>query len=153
MWHTLRAMSNVERSQRPSEPKQFEQDDRATRAIELAISTLLDGLSPIEKERVLRAVMEKLRPIPAPLAGDALGIVIQLIPRDREWTVAELKKRVEEETASVTAKEVHNAVGYLKRKKHINRLGYGRYVIDGMPFVTSDEVGGQPSITEQDLDD
>jgi hypothetical protein len=128
-------------------------NDRAAQAIVRAISTLIEGLTPAQKEHVLREVTEKLRPIAAPQAGDALGIVIQLIPRDREWTVGEIKKRIEEQGAPVTAKEIHNAVGYLTRKRHIRRLGYGRYMIDGMVYVTSDDFGGQPSITEQEPDD
>jgi hypothetical protein len=144
-------MANVNPS--PLASNNDDPTDRAAAAIISAINTLVEGLNPAERERVLREVTEKLRPIPAPQAGDVLGIVIQLIPRDREWTVAELKERVEKEGANFSPKKVHNAVGYLTRKRHIRRLGYGRYVIDGIPFVTTDEFGGQPSITEEDLDD
>lgn len=122
-------------------------------AIASAIETLLDGLSPTAKEEVYRRITEKLRPIPVPQAGDVLGIVVQLIPRDRQWTVAELQRRIADQGADIAAKEVYNAVGYLTRKKHIQRVGYGRYLIGGVPVVTADELGGQPSITEGDADD
>jgi hypothetical protein len=144
-------MSNVQPFPAKSDTEQ--PTDRAVQAIVSAIDTLIDGLNPTEKELILRKVTEKLRPIPVPQAGDALGIVVQLIPRDRQWTVAELKRCVEEQNTPVTAKEIHNALGYLTRKRHIQRVGYGRYMLGGIPVVTTDEPGGQPSTTEGDADD
>jgi hypothetical protein len=146
-------MSKAEQFHPDSRNSESDPSYRATQAIVSAIETLIDGLSPIEKERVLRNVTEKLRPIPVPQAGDVLGIVVQLLPRDRQWTVAELKQRVEQQGVPVAAKEIYNALGYLTRKRHIRRVGYGRYIIDGIPVVTADEFGGQPSITEGDADD
>lgn len=140
--------SNPKPNDQPGEPS-----DRAAHAIAAAIETLIDGLSPTEKELILRKITEKLRPIPVPQAGDVLGIVVQFIPRDRQWSVSELKKQIEAGGGEIAAKAIHNALGYLTRKGHIKRLGYGRYIIDGMPVVTADEVGGQHSITEGDLDD
>ena len=136
-----------------SAPEKGRPSDARSEAIISAIETLIDGLSPAEKERVLRKVTEKLRPIPVPRAGDVLGIVVQLLPRDRQWTVAELKRRIDEQRVPITAKKIHNALGYLTRKGRIQRLGYGRYMIGGFAVVTADELGGQPSITESDADD
>lgn len=146
-------MSKVERIRPHTRSDEAEPIDPAAQAIVSAIGTLIDGLSPAQKELLLRKVTEKLRPIPVPQAGDVLGIVVQLLPRDRQWTVAELKQQVEKQGVPVTAKEIHNALGYLTRKGHIHRLGYGRYVIGGIPIVTADDLGGQPSITEGDADD
>jgi hypothetical protein len=144
-------MSKVERLHPKS--NEGEPSDPAVQAIVSAIDTLIDGLGPAEKERVLRQVTEKLRPISVPQAGDVLGIIVQLIPRDRQWTVTELKRSVEDQGGMITAKEIHNALGYLTRKRHIQRVGYGRYMIGGIPVVTADELGGQPAITEGDADD
>jgi hypothetical protein len=149
----LCGMSKVEPFPLSPKPDENKPSDRAVHAIVSAIDMLIDGLSPTEKEQVLRKVTDKLRPIPVPQAGDVLGIVVQLIPRDRQWTIAELKRCIEEEGTPITAKEIHNAVGYLTRKRHIQRVGYGRYMIGGIPVVTTDELGGQPSITEGDADD
>jgi hypothetical protein len=146
-------MSKVERVHSHTQPDAAEPIDSAAQAIVSAIGTLLDGLSPAQKELVLRKVIEKLRPIPVPQAGDVLGIVVQLLPRDRQWTVSELKQNVEKQGVPVTAKEIHNALGYLTRKGHIRRLGYGKYIIGGIPVVTADDFGGEPSITEGDADD
>lgn len=137
----------------PLPPPESDAAGRATKAIATAIDALIEGLSPAAKEDVLRQVTEKLRPIPVPQAGDVLGVVVQLIPRDRQWTIAELKRSIEQSGSDISAKEIHNAVGYLTRKRHIQRLGYGRYIIDGIPVVSTDELGGQRSITEGDLDD
>lgn len=136
----------------PPKPEDAEASDRAMQAIVSAIDTLVDGLSPAKKEWVLRSVTEKLRPVPVPQAGDVLGIVVQLLPRKGDWSIAELKKRIDDQAVPVTQKEIYNALGYLTRKGHIQRVGYGRYMIGGIPVVTADEVGGQPSITDEDLD-
>ena len=146
-------MSKVEPLPLTSKPSQSEPNDRAMEAIISAIDTLVDGLGAADKEKILRKITEKLRPIPVPQAGDVLGIVVQLIPRDRQWTVAELKRRVEQAGTPLHEKAIHNAIGYLTRKGHIQRLGYGRYMIGGLPVVTTDELGGQRSITEGDSDD
>jgi hypothetical protein len=146
-------MSKVEPFPSLKGPEELQPADPARAAILSAIDTLMDGLSPGEREQVLRTITEKLRPIPVPQAGDVLGIVVQLLPRDRQWTVAELKRRVEAEALPVSAKEIHNALGYLTRKKHIQRVGYGRYMIAGVAVVTADDLGGERSITEGDSDD
>jgi hypothetical protein len=146
-------MLSIARLLQSNSPDNGAHADRATQAIVLAIDTLIDGLTPAEKELVLQKITERLRPIPVPQAGDVLGMVVRLIPRDREWTVSELKKRVEQQSVPITAKEIYNALGYLTRKGHIQRLGYGRYIIDGVPVVTADDLGGNRSITEGDSDD
>lgn len=120
-----------------------------------AIFALVDGfgLTPCEREQVLKLVSEKLRPIPVPRAGDALNTVVQLIPHNRDWTVKELRDQVEKFGASLTDKEIYNAIGYLTRKQHICRIGMGRYVINGVGFTTVDDFGVEPTITGGDLDD
>jgi predicted transcriptional regulator of viral defense system len=64
-----------------------------------------------------------------------------------------LKRRIEEQGLQVRPSEIYNAIGYLARKQHIQRVGYGRYVIGGIAIVGADEFGGQPAITEGDADD
>jgi hypothetical protein len=130
-----------------------ESSDTRTEAMVAAIITLIDGLSPSDRERVLQRLTERLRPIPVPRAGGVLGVVVQLIPRDRDWTVKEIKQRAEEAGELMGEKALYNALGYLTRRQHIKRIGQGRYVINGMAIVTGDEIGGQPTITGGDLDD
>jgi hypothetical protein len=118
-----------------------------------AIRTLFRGLNAREREQIFREILRQVRPIAAPQAGEVLGTLLQLMPRDRDFSVAELKSSISKQDASATAKEIHNAIGYLTRKKHIRRIGYGRYVVDGVPYISSDDFGGERSITEGDLDD
>jgi hypothetical protein len=88
-----------------------------------------------------------------PRAGEVLGAIVHLFPQRESWSVAELKQTIDDKGIMATPKEVYNAVSYLARKGHIRRVGYGRYLIDGIPVVTTEDMGGQPSITEGDLDD
>jgi hypothetical protein len=133
-----------------------EDDSTEARAAELAraIQVMLDRLPLAEKETVIRLLSESVRPPePGSKAGDVLGVIIRLLPRSKRWTVEELKKGIEQHGVKATDKQVFNAVGYLARKGRIQRIGYGKYVVGGIPVVTIDDLGGQPSITEGDLDD
>jgi hypothetical protein len=117
------------------------------------IRTLLGSLPAQEQERFAREMVEKMRLPTAPRAGEVLGTLIRLLPQQKSWSVAELKEQIEERGVSASPKQVFNALGYLVRKKRVTRLGYGRYMVDGALLVTADDLGGQPSITEGDLDD
>jgi hypothetical protein len=137
-------MSNVTRIPLSAEkPAPAGGDDPRLGNVAQAIATLLDLLSPQERDQVLRKVTEKLRPIPAPKAGEVLEAIILALPQRRDWTVEALRKTVEQGGVSATPKEVYNAVGYLTRKRHMRRVGYGRYVVDGTEIITSDDLGGE----------
>jgi hypothetical protein len=123
--------------------------DRRADDFAATIKTLFGELPPTEQERIVAQLTEILRPIPAPRAGDVLGAVIHLFPKQPEWTVRELFKGLEARGVEYTAKEVYNALGYLKRKNKIEHKGHGRYSIGGIPIVTSDELGGEPSREEE----
>lgn len=88
-----------------------------------------------------------LRPIAAPRAGDVLEAIVKLLPRKPTWTVGDIKQEVSAKGVSASPKEVYNAVGYLTRMGHMRRVGYGRYVVDGMEVVTSDDLGGPDCVT------
>ena len=108
-----------------------------------AVLLLLDNLTPLEKQAVLKRLTEALRPIPARNAGDVLGVVIQLLPKTGPWTVEDLKKSVDGSGLEAKPKEIYNAIGYLARRGHIRRVGYGRYVVDGAEIITADDLGGE----------
>ncbi len=120
--------------------------DERIDAIIQAISMLLETLSPAEREHVLRAV----RPATTPRAGEVLDTVIRLLPRETAWTVSKVRQDVAAAGIEATAKEVYNAVGYLARRGHVRRLGYGRYVVMGVGIVTADDLGGEPARDEYD---
>jgi hypothetical protein len=114
------------------------------------IKMLFSALSAPEQERVLQDITAAVRPIAAPRAGEVLGAIVRLLPQQREWTVDEVKQEVLTSGVTATAKEVYNAVGYLVRRGHIKRVGYGRYLCAGALMVTADDFGDQPLPTEDD---
>jgi hypothetical protein len=105
------------------------------------IKTLVGELSSGEQERLLRELTQMLRPIPAPRAGQLLGTLVRLLPKRRDWTVSDLRQTIEAEGVQASSKELYNAIGYLNRKGHVRRVGYGRYVVDGVEVVTADDFG------------
>lgn len=115
-----------------------------------AIKALLNTLSPSEQRDVLDEITRTIRPIDAPRAGEVLGAIIRWMPREREWTVEEAKKAVFERAENASPKEVYNAIGYLVRTGRLRRLGYARYLLDGVLWETLDELGLEPLLNEDD---
>ena len=126
--------------------------ERVAKTLDL-IRTLVASLPDPDKARFLRELTATIAPMSGARAGEVLGAIVRLLPQRPTWTVADLKRSIDERGISATPKEVYNAMSYLTRKGHIRRVGYGRYLIDGVPVVTADHLGGQPSITEGDSDD
>lgn len=116
-----------------------------------AIKTLVAGLPADERERVLGELTKAFRPIPEPRAGssEVLAEIVRLLPEQRSWTVEQIKQRVEAKGLRTEPKAIYNALTYLKRRKDIAHRGYGQYSLEGMHFVTSDEVDGTPTPHEQ----
>jgi hypothetical protein len=124
-------------------------DDAHAESVVSAFKALLAGLSPEQQERVRAALFNSFPQNSAPRAGQVLGTILKLVPRDRSFTIEEVRKSIEAEGIQATAKAIYNALGYLTRKQKIQRIGHGRYIIGGMPVVTSDELGGAPSRDEE----
>lgn len=113
-----------------------------------AVRLLLRSLPVSEQELVLAELSDALRPIPVPRAGPVLGSVVRLLPQKEEWAVSEIKQQVEAEGTQASNKEIYNALGYLTRKGHVRRLGYGRYYVNGAVLETSEDLGGEPTRDE-----
>lgn len=126
-------------------------EERVERLVQAA-RTLIAELPPAEQERIFSELRKKLRPISAPQAGDVLGAIVRLFPRRPEWTVDGLKRDVQEEGISANAKQIYNALGYLKRKGKIQRVGHGRYIVDGALLETLEDLGAGPP-TRHEIDD
>jgi hypothetical protein len=90
-----------------------------------------------------------LRPIPTPRAGEVLEAIVKLLPLRKDWTAHRFKAEVSAKGVNASPKEIYNAIGYLARKGHIQRVGYGQYVVGGAVFVSADEFGGAPSRVEE----
>jgi hypothetical protein len=114
-----------------------------------AVVTMLESLSPATREAFLTELTEKLRPIQAPRAGDVLQAIVHLLPQKADWSIGDLKESVGASGVSATPKEVYNAIGYLTRKGHVRRVGYGKYIVDGAMLIASDDFGG-PTGSQED---
>lgn len=137
-------------SNKKSEPAK-KQDELVNQTLAL-IKTLISSLPEVDKHRVARELLKTIGPPESPKAGDVLASVISLMKHQSEFTVSEVKQHVEE-AGGATPKEVYNALGYLTRKGRIRRIGYGRYVVDGMEISTSDDFGIEPDRLEDISDD
>lgn len=93
---------------------------REAEYVTTAIKLLFYMLTPEQQQ----ALLKELDPIQIPRAGDLLQHIKNLIPRQGEFTVADLREQI---TIPATNKEIYNAIGYLTRRRHIRSLGYGRY--------------------------
>ena len=124
-------------------------DDLRLQKIADAINTLLSSFPPQEQDQILRKITENLCSLPTPKAREVLGVIVRLFPQHESWTVEDLKHRISERGIEANPKQVYNAIGYLNRKGHIRRIGYGRYVFNGIEIVTSEDLGG-PSSRHED---
>jgi hypothetical protein len=150
-WHSL-GMAKVAPFPTPLITSDDLADPRVEQTLAL-VKTLIDSLPPQTKEQFLREMAEGLRPSITPHAGEVLGTIVRFLSKRADFTVSELKRKIEEQGLTVSPKTIYNAIGYLTRKRHIRRIGYGRYLIDGIPVTTVDDLGGERSITEGDADD
>jgi hypothetical protein len=115
-----------------------------------AIKLLLRALPPEEQERILQEIIEAVRPVSLPKAGQLLGAIIQFLPRRKNWTVEAIKQEIASRGISAKAKEIYNSLGYLTRKGRIRRVGYGRYLVEGALLETADDLGLPPARDEED---
>jgi hypothetical protein len=141
LWHTLSMIASAPHPSN-SEMELHADSDPHVQQLRATIKTMIGWLPPAEREQFLREISATLRPATNPKAGDVLATIVQLLPKQKTWTVAELKQRIDDRGVAATPKEVYNAVGYLARRGRITRVGYGRYLADGMEVVTSDDLGG-----------
>lgn len=138
-------MSNIK-----SFPPSNNTSDQQSIAFGDAVINLFKALPKSEQQRILPAMSAILDPIPAPRAGEILGTVTRFLPRKSDWSVADIKGEVAVAGVRATSKEIYNALGYLVRKGHVKRVGYGRYLVEGTLLVTSEDFGGKPGGHEDD---
>lgn len=113
---------------------------------------VFDSLTDEQKKAFAREVAEKTN-IETQRGGDILKAIVKvlpLFPQQKEWSVSDLKERVEEAGVSAASKEFYNAVGYLSRKGAVQRVGYGRYMIGGALLTTMENFGGETTRHEDE---
>jgi len=98
-----------------------------------------------EQQRLLAELIKSTQLIAGSRAGPVLGTVVRLLPRRAEWTAQEIKQEVADSGVAATSREVFNAIGYLIRKGHVQRVGTGKYLVAGVGLQSMDDFGGEPS--------
>jgi len=114
------------------------------------LNSTFETLSEEDRQDVLDKLIELLRPIPTPRAGDVLGAIVKVLPRRKDWTVQDLREEVADKGVSANPKEVYNAIGYLVRKGHMRRIAYGRYMVEGGGVVVASYDFGGPTASQED---
>jgi len=127
-------------------------EDAIAEGVVAAIKTLLSSLPPEQQKRARDQIFRAFPPENPPRAGQVLGTILKLVPRDRPFTIEEVKKSVESEGIQATAKAIYNALGYLLKKERIVRVGHGRYMVDGALLETTEDLGVGPP-TRHEIDD
>jgi hypothetical protein len=140
-----------ERAEKASNNNAQSKADQHTESVLVAARALISALPPDERERVLAELTKAFKPIAEPRAGsgEVLAELVRLLPQQRSWTVEQIRNRVEAAGLSAEPKAIYNALTYLKRRNDVVHHGYGRYTVEGMHFVTSEEAGGQLTAHEQ----
>jgi hypothetical protein len=122
-------------------------DDPMLDRLACAVCALLRDVPDEERREILRRVAAPEKP---ERPATVLGTVIEIFRRNkdhrRDWTVAELRDAVAAEGVAAPAKTVHNALGYLSRKRRIQQIAYGRYLFldEGAMLVTTEDMDVEP---------
>lgn len=128
-----------------ADPGSDEPEDPQLESVVKAMRAMLDVLPPDKQA----AAQGKLFPGSAQRAP-RVATILKLIPKDRAFSAEDVKKSVESEGLSASAKSIHNALGYLHRTQRIKRIGVGTYLLEtGELLQTLDDYGGEPTREEQ----
>lgn len=111
---------------------------RAWEVIAPAIDAALAGQAAelnreVERRREAEAECEQLRRlVELPRASDLISALSELVGRQREWRVADIRAAIHASGIETTEKQIANGLAYLTRRGKVRRLGYGRYTpVDG----------------------
>ena len=148
LMHTRRMRLSVSLSQPLSDVEPAASDPRLDE-LRATIKRMINWLPADARDDFLRELGVPDRPAAYPKAGDVLATIVHLLPRQKSWTVSELKQQISDRGVEAKPKEIYNALGYLTRNERITRVGYGRYIVDGFEIVTSDDLGG-PTTRHED---
>lgn len=120
------------------------------------VRMLVDELPPEVRAEFLRQIAAEVSS-PDLARGDSatetIAKIISLARPGSEVTAATARKAVADRGVEAEPKHVYNALTYLKRAGKLKRVGYGRYVVEGVEFSTSDDYGGERARDEDLRDD
>jgi len=96
------------------------------------LMAIIDGfsLSDFEREQVLQKLNERNLVISTPRAGTTLAAVVEFVKHQKPaatFTLDDVRAALDNGGIKVSPKEIYNALGYLTRKDHVGRIGYGQY--------------------------
>lgn len=117
-----------------------------------AVRLLVAGLSP-EKRAALAQELAQSELAHEPGPSGVLATIIKFLPRGQTVTAADLRREVVGRGVEAEPKEIYNAIGYLARTGKLARVGYGRYLVNGIEITTPDNLGGEFARNEDVSDD
>ena len=140
-----------------SKPEAVARDvsERARIQLQL-VRMLVEELPPEVRAEFLRQMAAEVPQVDLTRGDSATETIAKIISLARpgsEVTAATARKAVAERGVEAEPKHVYNALTYLKRTGKLRRVGYGRYVVEGVEFSTSDDYGGERASDEDLRDD
>lgn len=134
-------MTNVKAFERSTESMPIEAKSSRNEQTRQLARTLFESL-PLADKKMLALEFSKLAGTDTdPQPEGLLATVVDIVSGKPRFTVSELKQQVDERGVPAAPKEIYNAIGYLARIGRVRRVGYGRYIVDGMEIATSDDFG------------
>lgn len=82
-----------------------------------------------DRQMLLGEMVKAFQIIPATRAGDVLSTVVRVLPKQQIWTAQQIKDEVAAAGIKARSRDIFNAIGYLRRKGNIERVGQGEYRI------------------------
>lgn len=123
-------------------------DEQTMQAVRLLVGSL-----SAEKRAILARELAQSELDHEPGPSGVLATIIKFLPRGQTVTAADLRREIADRGVEAEPKEVYNAIGYLARTGKLVRVGYGRYLVNGIEITTPDNLGGEFARNEDVSDD
>lgn len=134
-------MRNFPTLRKALDSKEFELSSPHAEKLAQIIWATFELLSVEDRQIVVDRLNTATRIITGSRAGDVLGTIVRFLPKRSKWTASEIRQELVTQGIDADQRTVFNAIGYLARKGSIQRLGGGRYLVDGVGLHIPDEQG------------
>jgi hypothetical protein len=124
------------------------EQERTQQSLRL-VRMLIDSLPAEAKAELAHELVQQQADRPT----GTIAKIIRMAPPGSEITAASLRKAVADHGIEAEPKEIYNSITYLARAGKLRRVGYGRYVVDGVEIKTSEDLGGEKARDEDLADD